>query len=609
MFSFHGSRLALIVVGTILYFNPGARPICAAIITWDSDANFANGVTDGGGTWSLTGNNWYTGSLDRALGQHQWRHGPVWHKRFVQHGGSNRLHRDSFRLPLRRRHRLPEPELYAQWWHAEPRRRFAQHNLERHGRHDRLDHHRWQLLDSQQDRYTRFVDAFQLEYLFGRNYDQPRHARRHDIRAALGSGNITLNDASTGANNTAIVVSASNNLSNNLTVASQGSGLATLTFSGSAAVSGSYSPFNSLTLNNATSLNFAYSGGSSYYIFGSTVSGSGPVSITSGSNYLLAGASWSSYTGPVTIAGGSNFDLRGMLGSSATNAITVNGTMWDVSNDAIGSLSGSGTVSTIGGFGNSNETLTVGNGGASSTFSGVIGQQSHILSLTKVGSGDLTLLGINSFTGSATISTGTLAIGGAGSLGGSYAANIAIGNGAVLNYGSNAAQTFSGVISGSGALIQSGNGLLSLTNGNSYLGGTIVNGGTLSLGFNNGAAGTLQGALTINQGGTVVTAVNNALWLFRRELGASDQYQRWRPNHVGDYGQRLGHNDRHVGWHHRKQCDRRLLCHGDVQFTYPARVQYHRHKHAGDDQRQSARPGRQRESGNHFQYHTGQRRQ
>ena len=69
-----------------------------------------------------------------------------------------------------------------------------------------------------------------------------------------------------------------------------------------------------------------------------------------------------------------------------------------------------------------------------------------------------------------------------------------------------------GVSSGTGGvLVVNGNGGLSLTGSNSYLGGTVVNGGTLSLGYNNGAEGTLQGPLTINQGGTVVAAVNNAL--------------------------------------------------------------------------------------------------
>ncbi len=61
-------------------------------------------------------------------------------------------------------------------------------------------------------------------------------------------------------------------------------------------------------------------------------------------------------------------------------------------------------------------SLTVGNNGASSTFSGVIRNTGGTASLTKIGNGILTLSGANTFTGTATASAGTLALSSSGSL-------------------------------------------------------------------------------------------------------------------------------------------------------------------------------------------------
>ena len=85
-------------------------------------------------------------------------------------------------------------------------------------------------------------------------------------------------------------------------------------------------------------------------------------------------------------------------------------------------------------------------------------------------------------------------------------------NNATLNY------TLTGSpIGGSAALTKAGAAILTLTNASkleSYTGPTVVNGGTLALGFaNNGALEGiyLSSGLTINSGGTVVVASDNAL--------------------------------------------------------------------------------------------------
>ncbi len=82
----------------------------------------------------------------------------------------------------------------------------------------------------------------------------------------------------------------------------------------------------------------------------------------------------------------------------------------------------------------------------------------------------VTLAGTNSYTGTTTINSGSLTIGGAGLLGsgGLYAGNI-INNGA-LNYNSTASQTLSGAISGSGSVRNGGNGTLVLAGDNSFTG-------------------------------------------------------------------------------------------------------------------------------------------
>jgi autotransporter-associated beta strand protein len=106
--------------------------------------------------------------------------------------------------------------------------------------------------------------------------------------------------------------------------------------------------------------------------------------------------------------------------------------------------------------------------------------------LTKSGTGNLTLLGVNMFTGTIAINAGTLAISGAGQLGGgSYAA--AITNNGALNFNSSAAQTLSGALTGGGSLTKAGSNTLNLNGANAYTGPTTIASGTLAIA---GAGGT-----------------------------------------------------------------------------------------------------------------------
>ncbi|MGD1084165.1 MAG: MBG domain-containing protein [Verrucomicrobiota bacterium] len=117
--------------------------------------------------------------------------------------------------------------------------------------------------------------------------------------------------------------------------------------------------------------------------------------------------------------------------------------------------------------------------------------------LTQAGSGTLTLLSNNTYTGGTTISGGTLQIATGAALGGGNVTN----NGALV-FNSSANTTIGGVISGTGAVTLSGGGTVTLTGNNTYGGGTSVNSGTLLVN-NSAGSGAGTGALVVASGATL----------------------------------------------------------------------------------------------------------
>jgi len=153
---------------------------------------------------------------------------------------------------------------------------------------------------------------------------------------------------------------------------------------------------------------------------------------------------------------------------------------------AIASLAGAGDVQIGTG------ALTVGDSN-NTTFSGVVSGSG---SFTKTGSSVLTLTNANTFSGTTTISQGTLRLGDGTSNIGSIAGPVV--TNATLEFANPTAQTHSGAISGTGAVVKSGAGALTLTGALSYTGPTTLNAGSVVL---SGAAatGTLgTSALTVN---------------------------------------------------------------------------------------------------------------
>ncbi len=208
---------------------------------------------------------------------------------------------------------------------------------------------------------------------------------------------------------------------------------------------------------------------------------------------------------PLSVAAGATVDLFG-------------------GNDAIGSLSGAGTVtnSTAGSL----SVLTVGNLAATQTFTGVLQDGGGSLGLGVVAPGGLVITGQNNtYSGPTTISGGTLQFGNgqSGNDGSITGAGGVIDNG-LLVYNLFGSQTASYAITGNsnGAVTKTGPGTVTLSNGgNTYAGGTNVlqgkmviapgsnalpygplnvSGGSLDLEGNSPVVSTLSGSGIIGNG-------------------------------------------------------------------------------------------------------------
>ena len=144
--------------------------------------------------------------------------------------------------------------------------------------------------------------------------------------------------------------------------------------------------------------------------------------------------------------------------------------------------------------------------GGGLTIGSIIADNGGATGLAKAGAGLLTLTGVNTYTGSTTIS-GTLVIGTAGSLNsGAYAGTIV--NNGELVYGSSAAQTLSGIISGTGSVTKdtSSSSTLTLSGANTFNGGLVIKAGAVTLGTSAKAGGA--GSITIGAAGSADATLN-----------------------------------------------------------------------------------------------------
>ena len=237
-------------------------------------------------------------------------------------------------------------------------------------------------------------------------------------------------------------------------------------------------------------------------------------------NLVLTAAN--TYTGATTINGGS-LALAGKGSLSSSTAVSlVSGTTFDISGinatgQTIASLAADTNTSVVLGAKN----LKVGDSN-NTTVAGVISGDGG--SLTKQGSGTLTLTGANTYTGATTITNGTVALSGDGSLADTSPVNITGSTGTFdisainassetigsiagvagskvvlgaknLTAGGSADTTMAGVISGNGgSLTKTGSGKLTLTAANTYTSDTTIAGGTLAL----SAAGSLATSTAVS---------------------------------------------------------------------------------------------------------------
>ena len=296
-----------------------------------------------------------------------------------------------------------------------------------------------------------------------------------------GSGSITKTGAGT------LILSGTNTYSGGTTISAGtlsigsdtniGSGTNTIGNKGTLLLSGNGTYTNDWTLSGAGS---AIATDNNNTLSG-VLSGNGGLTKTGTGTLTLTGNN--AYTGSTTISDGT---LKGNI-ASGTDLSIADSAIYDGDNKArsVGGLNGAGKILNTNG-------LTVQSG----TFGGGIDNSNT--SLIKTGAGTLTLTGNNAYTGSTTISEGTLKGNIASGTDLSIAASAIYdgdnkarsvgglnGGGKILNTSGLTVQSgdFAGIIDNSNtSLTKTGAGTLTLSGTNTYTGMTTVRSGALALG-------------------------------------------------------------------------------------------------------------------------------
>ena len=271
--------------------------------------------------------------------------------------------------------------------------------------------------------------------------------------SALGSGGVVVNAGA--------VLRFDNQTGGGLSIeAGSYTGAGTIRFTGN-------SPSATTILGNAGNVTFALGSGGLIDVQSGTVAGS-----ASGQGF------WTGNLADLNVASGATFD--GVEGNIRIDALT-----------------GAGTVRN-GYFGQGSLTLGVDNG--SGTFSGALADSTNPnspLILVKMGMGTQTLSGINSYTGSTTISGGTLALSGNGAI--TTSSGVAVASGATFDISGRSIGTSVASLTGAGAVVLGGNAL-TLTQQSGSFGGTVSGSGALVVNAATGVTPVFSGSFTNTAG-------------------------------------------------------------------------------------------------------------
>jgi autotransporter-associated beta strand protein len=247
--------------------------------------------------------------------------------------------------------------------------------------------------------------------------------------------------------------------------------------------------------------------------FGGDIYGSGGLTIA---GQILRLSVAQHYSGPTQVNAGGYLVLtgssdNGLLSSTVVNVAAGGNLDLSARNQTFAGLDGGGIVysynSTI-----STLTLDVATG-QTHDFSGTLGWSYPNFGLTVSGSGTQILSGTANYTGTTTISMGTLQLGDGGTTGSLPTGSTTIDNATLAFNRSNTVtqgSDFAATISGSGGITQLGSGTLVLSGTNTYTGATLVSAGRLMLSGSLGntavmvgPGGTLDGKGSIGAGGSL----------------------------------------------------------------------------------------------------------
>ncbi len=252
------------------------------------------------------------------------------------------------------------------------------------------------------------------------------------------------------------------------------------------------------------------------------------------------------YPGATFISNGTtvNANVAGALPTNSLTDLTISGTGSTLAlgaNQSVASLTGDANAAV-----NVNANALTVSGTNSTTYAGSLAGSGSLL---KTNNSTLSLSASNSFTGTAIVGGGTLALGNVNALrnatlntgsSGSQSVGFTVGGANTYHLGAlagadaldmgansldvggnNTSNSYSGVLGGSGLLTKSGTGTLTLSGANTNTGGITVSSGQLNI---NDASAIGTGALTINAGVTIDNTSGSSITL------ANTNAQTWSGN-------------------------------------------------------------------------------